>query len=76
MKKEKISGKLFLKKQTISNLTSDSIIGGGGVCPSSFCPTSAANSCSIGCPTNMTADNCTSGTSAAISCCDYPSQLC
>ncbi|WP_129652829.1 class I lanthipeptide [Flagellimonas olearia] len=69
MKKEKISGKLFIKKQTISNLTSSSITGGGSICPSSACPTSNDNSCSIGCPTDTTNANCTSGTSAAISCC-------
>nr|WP_299388531.1 class I lanthipeptide [Allomuricauda sp.] len=67
MKKAKISGKLSLKKQTISNLTSSSIMGG------------ATNpSVTIGCPYTDTAacpgttSGCTSGTSVVISCCDYP----
>ncbi len=69
MKKQKFSGKLSFNKEKISSLTAQSITGGGSVCPSSFCPTSNINSCSYGCPTDGTNGNCTSGTSAAISCC-------
>ncbi len=63
MKKAKISGKLSLKKQTISNLTAQSVVGGA---------TSATNYCltvSETCPTDSTNDNCHSGTSIVISCC-------
>ncbi|WP_422080487.1 class I lanthipeptide [Ulvibacterium sp.] len=69
MKKTKFSGKLSLSKKRISSLNSQAITGGAGVCPSSFCPTSNVNSCSWNCPTETTNADCTSGTSAAISCC-------
>ncbi|WP_425236825.1 hypothetical protein [Ulvibacterium sp.] len=61
MKKAKFSGKLSLGKKKISNLAAQSIVGGGG--------SSYANSCSIGCPTDTTNNNCTSATSVVISCC-------
>ncbi|RYC53127.1 class I lanthipeptide [Flagellimonas olearia] len=60
MKKAKISGKLFLKKQTISNLNANSVVGGN----SNYCETA-----SLGCPTDTTNGDCTSGTSIVISCC-------
>lgn len=57
MKKARFSGKLSLKKRKISNLTSGSVTGGTG------------NTHTIGCPTDSTNANCTSGVSVVISCC-------
>ncbi|WP_411029295.1 class I lanthipeptide [Spongiimicrobium sp. 3-5] len=62
MKKAEFSGKLSLKKRTISSLTSNSITGGTGT--TNYCPTA-----SLGCETDTTNANCTSGTSIVISCC-------
>jgi hypothetical protein len=64
MKKAKFSGKLSLSKKRISNLTAQSIMGGTSGGGSSY-----ATSCSIGCPTDTTNNNCTSGTSVVVSCC-------
>ncbi|WP_211341765.1 class I lanthipeptide [Ulvibacterium marinum] len=64
MKKAKFSGKLSLSKKKISNLAARSIVGGAGSDGNSY-----ILSCSIGCPTDTTNNNCTSGTSVVISCC-------
>ncbi|WP_425236826.1 hypothetical protein [Ulvibacterium sp.] len=62
MKKAKFSGKLSLSKKKISNLTSKAITGGARA-------TMYDLTCSLGCPTDTTNANCTSGASIVISCC-------
>ncbi|WP_411029294.1 class I lanthipeptide [Spongiimicrobium sp. 3-5] len=78
MKKAKFSGKLALKKRTISNLTSNSITGGkfsgstgaaGQTCDGgASCVATCNNTCACPPATQGFTCGCTSGTSVVISC--------